>query len=106
MKNKKKNGFNNIIYFCWLATFCVFDIDGKYNDNLILWWSNKDKKYKWPRVNADSIPNGFISAPIKLIQGENKYNSTIFSGHFTSKILENNSKLIPSLDWFIIAKVL
>ncbi|KAM9993933.1 hypothetical protein ACTFIZ_011899 [Dictyostelium cf. discoideum] len=90
----------------WLATFCVFDIDGKYNDNLILWWSNKDKKYKWPRVNGDSIPNGFISAPIKLIQGENKYNSTIYSGHFASKILENNSKLIPSLDWFIIAKVL
>ncbi|EAL62045.1 hypothetical protein DDB_G0290823 [Dictyostelium discoideum AX4] len=90
----------------WLATFCVFDIDGKYNDNLILWWSNKDKKYKWPRVNGDSIPNGFISAPIKLIQGEIQYNSTIYSGHFGSKLLDNNSKLIPSLDWFIIAKLL
>ncbi|KAN0038015.1 hypothetical protein ACTA71_000187 [Dictyostelium dimigraforme] len=89
----------------WLATFCVFNISGIYNDNLQLWWCNKTKNQKWPRVNGNSIPNGFLSTPMKLIQGGNQYNSTIYSGHFASKLLDNNSKLIPSLDWFIVSNI-
>ncbi|KAN0029790.1 hypothetical protein ACTA71_000211 [Dictyostelium dimigraforme] len=69
--------------------------------NQILWWCNKTKNQKWPRVNGNSIPNGFLSTPMKLIQGGNQYNSTIYSGHFASKLLDNNSKLIPSLDCII-----
>ncbi|KAN0019001.1 hypothetical protein ACTFIU_002203 [Dictyostelium citrinum] len=52
-----------------------------------------------PRVNGDSIPNGLVSTPMKLIQDE--YNSTvIYSGHFGLKLLDNNSKSTPLLDWF------
>ncbi|KAM9993919.1 hypothetical protein ACTFIZ_011880 [Dictyostelium cf. discoideum] len=89
----------------WLATFCVFDNDGKYTDNKYLYFT-EEEDFPWPRVNADSIPNGFVSCPIKLKDIEQEYNSTIYSGHFGSKLLDNNSKLIPSLDWFIVAKVL
>ncbi|KAM9994839.1 hypothetical protein ACTFIY_001040 [Dictyostelium cf. discoideum] len=89
----------------WLATFCVFDNDGKYNDKKFLYFDD-EADFPWPRVNGDSIPNGYVSCPIKLKDIEQEYNSTIYSGHFGSKILDNNSKLIPSLDWFIIAKVL
>ncbi|KAM9994837.1 hypothetical protein ACTFIY_001035 [Dictyostelium cf. discoideum] len=92
----------------WLATFCVFDNDGKYNDDeYIESYSGEEKvNYPWPRVNADSIPNGFVSCPVLLKDIDQEYNSTIYSGHFGSKLLDNNSKLIPSLDWFIITKLL
>ncbi|EAL62036.1 hypothetical protein DDB_G0290805 [Dictyostelium discoideum AX4] len=89
----------------WLATFCVFDNDGKYNDKKFLFF-DEEEDFPWPRVNGDSIPNGYVSCPIKLKDIDQEYNSTIYSGHFGSKLLDNNSKLIPSLDWFIIAKLL
>ncbi|KAM9993925.1 hypothetical protein ACTFIZ_011886 [Dictyostelium cf. discoideum] len=89
----------------WLATFCVFDNDGNFNDDKEIYddfiiKEKQKKKFKWPRVNADSIPNGFVSCPIKLKDIEQEYNSTIYSGHFGSKLLDNNLKLIPSLDCY------
>ncbi|EAL62044.1 hypothetical protein DDB_G0290821 [Dictyostelium discoideum AX4] len=92
----------------WLATFCVFDNDGKYNDDEYTesYSFEEEEDFPWPRVNADSIPNGFVSCPVLLKDLDQEYNSIIYSGHFGSKLLDNNSKLIPSLDWFIIAKLL
>ncbi|KAM9970834.1 hypothetical protein ACTFIR_002698 [Dictyostelium discoideum] len=93
----------------WLATFCVFDNDGKYNDDEYTesYSFEEEEDFPWPRVNAGSIPNGFVSCPVLLKDIDQEYNSTIYSGHFGSKLLDNNnSKLIPSLDWFIIAKLL
>ncbi|KAM9993924.1 hypothetical protein ACTFIZ_011885 [Dictyostelium cf. discoideum] len=97
----------------WLATFCVFDNDGKYNDGkydddeyIESYGGEKNEDFPWPRVKADLIAKGFVSCPVLLKDIEKEYNSTIYSGHFGSKIFDNNSKLIPSLDWFIIAKVL
>ncbi|KAN0019000.1 hypothetical protein ACTFIU_002202 [Dictyostelium citrinum] len=81
----------------WLATFCVFDKNGKYTDYI-------NPHMPWPRVNGESIPIGFVSCPVLLREGVNQYESTIYSGHFGSKLLDNNSKSIPSLDWFIVAK--
>ncbi|KAM9957293.1 hypothetical protein ACTFIW_009034 [Dictyostelium discoideum] len=92
----------------WLATFCVFDNDGKYNDDEYTesYSFEEEEDFPWPRVNAGSIPNGFVSCPVLLKDSDQEYNSTIYSGHFGSKLLDNDSKLIPSLDWFIIAKLL
>ncbi|KAM9993923.1 hypothetical protein ACTFIZ_011884 [Dictyostelium cf. discoideum] len=97
----------------WLATFCVFDNDGKYNDGkyndnkyIESYGGKKKEDFPWPRVIADKIANGFVSCPVLLKDIEKEYNSTIYSGHFGSKLLDSNSKLIPSLDWFIVAKVL
>ncbi|KAM9994838.1 hypothetical protein ACTFIY_001039 [Dictyostelium cf. discoideum] len=90
----------------WLATFCVFDNDGKYNDDAYIHSDSYGKEkvnYPWPRVSADSIPNGFVSCPVLLKDIDQEYNSTIYPGHFGSKLFDNNSKLIPSLDCFIIA---
>ncbi|KAM9993929.1 hypothetical protein ACTFIZ_011895 [Dictyostelium cf. discoideum] len=89
----------------WLATFCVFDNDGNFNDDEYIesFAGEKKEDFPWPRVNADSIPNGFVSCPVLLKDSGKEYNSTIYSGHFGSKLFDNNSKLIPSLDWFIIA---
>ncbi|KAN0018999.1 hypothetical protein ACTFIU_002201 [Dictyostelium citrinum] len=60
--------------------------------------------FPWPRVNGESIPNGFVSCPVLLKEFQKEYNSTIYSDHFGSKLLDNNSKSIPSLDWFIVTK--
>ncbi|KAN0019002.1 hypothetical protein ACTFIU_002204 [Dictyostelium citrinum] len=88
----------------WLATFCVFDIKGRYEDDMHIDYFRKKEIFPWPRVNGESIPNGFVSCPVLLKEFQKEYNSTIYSGHFGSKLLENNSKLIPSLDWFIVTK--
>ncbi|KAN0038049.1 hypothetical protein ACTA71_000221 [Dictyostelium dimigraforme] len=88
----------------WLATFCVFNNNGDYKDDQHVSFENQTV-FPWPRVDSDSIPNGYVSCPISLKDINKTYKSKIYSGHFASKLLDNDSKLIPSLDWFIIAKV-
>ncbi|KAK5579818.1 hypothetical protein RB653_009505 [Dictyostelium firmibasis] len=88
----------------WLSTFCVFDNSGNYTDDASL-FSRMPENSPWPRVYEYKIPNGFVSCPVLLKDINEQYNGTIYSGHFASKLLDNNSKLIPSLDWFILANL-
>ncbi|KAM9970342.1 hypothetical protein ACTFIR_002197 [Dictyostelium discoideum] len=89
----------------WLSAFCLFKDDGSFEDNAHLDCPQLYPETRWPKINCISIPNGFISTPIQLTDSNgNIFNSQLFSGHFASKI-KNNNTLIPSLDWFIISNL-
>ncbi|KAM9988577.1 hypothetical protein ACTFIZ_003718 [Dictyostelium cf. discoideum] len=89
----------------WLSAFCLFKDDGTFEDNAHLDCPQLYPETKWPKINCISISNGFISTPIQLTDSNgNIYNSQLFSGHFASKI-KNNNTLKPSLDWFIISNL-
>ncbi|KAN0019407.1 hypothetical protein ACTFIU_002615 [Dictyostelium citrinum] len=89
----------------WLSAFCLFQDDGTFEDNAHLDCPQLYPETKWPKINCISISNGFISTPIQLTDSNGEiYNSQLFSGHFASKI-KNNNTLIPSLDWFLISNL-
>ncbi|KAK5579417.1 hypothetical protein RB653_009100 [Dictyostelium firmibasis] len=87
----------------WLSVFCLFQENGDFEDNAHLDCPQFYKENKWPKINCNSIPNGFVSTPIQLIDsGGIIHNSQLYSGHFASKIKDSKT-IIPSLDWLIIS---
>ncbi|KAN0038524.1 hypothetical protein ACTA71_000702 [Dictyostelium dimigraforme] len=87
----------------WLSSFCLFQDDGTFEDNAELHCPEFYPETKWPKINSISISNGFTSTPIQLTDSKGTVsNCQLFSGHFASKIRDNDT-LIPSLDWFIIS---
>ncbi|KAM9985541.1 hypothetical protein ACTFIZ_009089 [Dictyostelium cf. discoideum] len=82
----------------WLSSFCIFTNDGDFQERSLMDY------FPFPIVDGYNIPNGFLSVPIKLIDYDNsEYNSQIYAGHLGTKI--NHTKIIPSIDWFIVADI-
>ncbi|KAN0052775.1 hypothetical protein ACTA71_006882 [Dictyostelium dimigraforme] len=80
----------------WLSSFCIFTNDGDFQERSFMEFS------PFPVVDGYNIPNGFLSAPVLLIDYDNsQYNSQIYAGHLAAKT--DDSKITPSLDWFIVA---
>ncbi|EAL67457.1 hypothetical protein DDB_G0279971 [Dictyostelium discoideum AX4] len=82
----------------WLSSFCLFTNDGDFQERSLMDY------FPFPIVDGYNIPNGFLSAPIKLIDYDlSEYNSQIYAGHLGAKI--HDTKIMPSLDWFLVADI-
>ncbi|KAN0003940.1 hypothetical protein ACTFIZ_010105 [Dictyostelium cf. discoideum] len=95
----KKQSSASINLTGWITVFCVYDKNGK-------WIANKKdtSNSQWLRINFDSIPLGYLSTPITLIDFDRQeYKCDLLSGHMTINIdLNDKTILKPSLDWLII----
>ncbi|EGC37875.1 hypothetical protein DICPUDRAFT_76541 [Dictyostelium purpureum] len=78
----------------WLSSFCCFNSDGDWN-------VSPQSDSKWPTISYNTISNGFVNTPVLLIDGDGtEYNSTLFSGHIATTT--NQTKIKPSIDWFLL----
>ncbi|KAM9966224.1 hypothetical protein ACTFIR_006419 [Dictyostelium discoideum] len=95
----KKQSSGSVNLTGWITAFCVYDKNGKWIGN------KKDTtNSQWLRINFDSIPLGYLSTPITLIDFDRQeYKCDLLSGHMTINIdLNDQTILKPSLDWVII----
>lgn len=86
----------------WLSTFCVFSNEG-------IWLGDKlqinDRKgtitSKWPIIDTNDIPSGYVSVPLKIDDNGKEYDSIMVAGHIGYEINKDRCTLQPNLDWFI-----
>ncbi|KAK5580493.1 hypothetical protein RB653_000512 [Dictyostelium firmibasis] len=82
----------------WLSSFCLFTNDGDFQER-----GSMDLS-QYPTVDGYNIPNGFLTAPVLLIDSDNsQYHSQIYAGHLAANV--DDTKINPSLDWFIVADI-
>ncbi|KAN0028208.1 hypothetical protein ACTFIV_010046 [Dictyostelium citrinum] len=82
----------------WLSSFCLFTNDGDFQERSF------SEYFPFPIVDGNNIPNGFLSVPVKLVDSDlSEYNSQIYAGHLAAKI--EDTKITPSIDWFIVADI-
>ncbi|EGC29632.1 hypothetical protein DICPUDRAFT_42586 [Dictyostelium purpureum] len=86
----------------WVGSFCVFGKEGQWNASSHIMSSTQ---YPEPRVCISDIPYGYTCTPIVLKDGDGvQYNSELYSGHITTKILNEGTNLEPSIDWMLYIK--
>ncbi|KAK5574417.1 hypothetical protein RB653_009692 [Dictyostelium firmibasis] len=92
----------------WITVFSIFNKKSIcIFDNQEYWSNGREKRkqnpYTWLRVGYHAVLNGYLSTPILLVEGSNRYKSTLFAGHMAIQIDENSPTTIkPSLDWCLV----
>ncbi|KAK5577771.1 hypothetical protein RB653_002719 [Dictyostelium firmibasis] len=88
----------------WITVFCVYDKNGKWIGDKKDIGYDQSINSQWLKVGFDSIPLGYLSTPITLVNyDQQEYKCDLLSGHMTINVEPNDETILkPSLDWAII----
>ncbi|GAM21970.1 hypothetical protein SAMD00019534_051450 [Acytostelium subglobosum LB1] len=89
----------------WIGVFMVFNDEGKWQGDMkkVQFW-NQEIKSEWPLVDTSDIPKGYVSCPLKIDDNGTMYDTEIYAGHLVSKLINDNTTIVPQLDWCILVK--
>ncbi|KAL0479116.1 hypothetical protein AKO1_007970 [Acrasis kona] len=93
--NKKGGGSGPRYLSGWITTFCVFDNDGNWRGDKKIGGTSSE----WPIINMNDIQRGFVTVPITVNDNGTEYKTEMYAGHMTSKILDDEVSIEPSLGW-------
>ncbi|GAM23295.1 hypothetical protein SAMD00019534_064700 [Acytostelium subglobosum LB1] len=84
----------------WRET--VFELHGKEKNSYT--YKNIFHPTPWPVMDIGDIARGYISCPLKVIDGGKEYQTDIYAGHIISKFTDGDTTITPQLDWCILLK--
>jgi len=89
----------------WITVFMVFNNKGGWmGDSKVEYGLMETYTTQWTLVDTNDIPMGCVSCPLKINDNGTEYNTEIYAGHIVSKVINNNTTVIPQLDWCILVK--
>ncbi|GAM27168.1 hypothetical protein SAMD00019534_103430, partial [Acytostelium subglobosum LB1] len=106
--NKQKGlGCNTEFLTGWITTFIPFSEMGEWQAELRSVETMGDTREnpvihydsQWPIILIDNVPRGFVSCPLKINDNGNEFDTEIYGGHITSKLINDNTTIIPQIDW-------
>ena len=89
----------------WITTFCVFNNDGKWQDDQYdIVNCGKETMSEFPIVNTNDIPSGYVTVPVKIDDnGIAEYYSIVFAGHMSTAKVDDIT-IQPHLSWVMALK--
>lgn len=88
----------------WVSAFCVFNENGKWQGDNFDLPSRSGKKDKersaYPLIDADDIPTGLVTVPVKVDDNFVLYQTHMIAGSFALDLVDPTT-IQPRLDWCI-----
>ncbi|GAM25779.1 hypothetical protein SAMD00019534_089540 [Acytostelium subglobosum LB1] len=105
--HKREGGSGPTWLSGWITTFMAFDEDGKWQADVpkvTVPFGEEPGEFDspWPIIDSQHIPRGFVSCPLKIDDNGTVYDTDIYSGHIVSKLINNQTTIVPQLDWCLL----
>ncbi|EFA86411.1 hypothetical protein PPL_00203 [Heterostelium album PN500] len=91
----------------WITVFSCFAEDGE--------WRGDDKEKhgfrtkgelvsEWPLIDTEEIAHGYVVLDVKIDDNGTMYDAQLFGGHYTVKLADEKSTIVPQLNWCMMVK--
>eukprot|EP01112_Ceratiomyxa_fruticulosa_P004267 TRINITY_DN1473_c0_g1_i11.p1 TRINITY_DN1473_c0_g1~~TRINITY_DN1473_c0_g1_i11.p1 ORF type:complete len:363 (+),score=87.42 TRINITY_DN1473_c0_g1_i11:894-1982(+) len=90
----------------WITIFCMFNQDGKFKNNFV----PEEKRptapafrdyFEWYTVPISAVARGYVTVPVTLDDNGVATQTRMVAGHIVADLLDDNTTVVPRLDWFI-----